>query len=115
MGAPRHTSITKVALNAFTRLAAAGLPPEQGVQSHARVRISAAPVSALCAVPDRGLRCPSDVATRMLDRDDELACRNAVPPSTAARDVVWLATVGLLADAALPTGRFWRHCHQIEW
>ena len=90
-------AVSKAALNALTRLSAAGLPPPMD----SGVRVSAV--------------CPGDVLTRMLDRDDELACRNAVPPSTAARDVVWLATVGLLADAALPTGRFWRHCHQIEW
>jgi NAD(P)-dependent dehydrogenase (short-subunit alcohol dehydrogenase family) len=90
-------STSKAALNALTRLVAARLPPPE----ECGVRISAV--------------CPGDVATRMLDREDATAFRLALPPSTAARDVLRLANAGLTADAELPSGRFWRHGHQIDW
>ena len=90
-------SASKAAMNAITRISASRLPPSDVCG----VRLSAV--------------CPGDVQTRMLDRSDEMACRNAIPPETAARDVVWLATAGLSAETALPSGHFWRHRQRISW
>ena len=85
-------STSKAALNVLTRLGAAALPPPE----ESGVRLSAV--------------CPGDVQTRMLDRSDPLAWANALPPATAARDVVRLA----MARRA-PSGRFWRHGREIRW
>ena len=86
-------SISKAALNALTRVHATSLPPA----SRCGVRVSAV--------------CPGDVLTRMCV--DEAARFVAIPPATAARDVVRLGLSGLSATSSLPSGRFWRHGQQI--
>ena len=88
---------SKAALNALTRITAASLPAAEACG----VRVSAV--------------CPGDVATRMLSTHDPEAVLRALPPATAARDVVSLALAGLggTDDAALPSGRFWRHGREL--
>ena len=90
-------STSKAALNVLTRVAAASLPPADACG----VRVSAV--------------CPGDVATRMLSTHEPEAMLRALPPATAARDVVTLAFAGLEADTALPSGRFWRHGRELEF
>ena len=89
-------AVSKAALNALARIAAARLPsPDE-----CGVRVSAV--------------CPGDVRTRMLSTHDPQARRQALPPATAARDVVRLAVAGLDTSDSLPSGRFWRHCQELE-
>lgn len=100
--APAHSptpaySVSKAALNALTRVAAAHLPPPDACG----VRVSAV--------------CPGDVATRMLSTHDPEAVRRALPPRTAARDVWRLAVAGLDRTSAMPSGCFWRHGQQIAF
>jgi NAD(P)-dependent dehydrogenase (short-subunit alcohol dehydrogenase family) len=88
---------SKAALNALTRIAAARLPPADVCG----VRVSAV--------------CPGDVCTRMLSTHDPEALLRALPPATAARDVLCVAGAGLDGDARLQSGRFWRHGRQIAF
>lgn len=94
-------SLSKAALNALTRIAAAELAHERG--EACGVRVSAV--------------CPGDVLTRMCV--DEHARQLAVAPSEAAVDVAWLAVEGLRAHEhhhhALPSGRFWRAREEISF
>ena len=96
-------ALSKAALNALTRIAAADLPPPHVCG----VRISAV--------------CPGDVLTRMCTEAE--ARQHAVAPSMAAFDVTWLAIAGLdvspeqrgSSRSSLPSGRFWRSRQMIDF
>ncbi len=97
-------ALSKAALNALTRIAAAELPPPE----ECGVRVSAV--------------CPGDVLTRICVEGHAL--QHAVPPCEAAVDVVWLALAGLGAshdpacldsEGKMPSGRFWRARQVIDF
>lgn len=89
-------SLSKAALNTLTRISAHRLPPP----SSCGVRVSAV--------------CPGDVMTGMLSDHDDEAVRRALPPSTAARDVLRVALAGLDEKQQIPSGRFWRHARPLS-
>lgn len=94
-------SLSKAALNALTRIAAAELPRPE-----------------LCGVLISAV-CPGDVSTRMCaaehGEEGNEAPHEILSPQHAARDVVWLAAAGANPNdaAALPSGRFWRAREEI--
>lgn len=88
-------ALSKAALNALTRIAAAKLPAPES----RGVRVSAV--------------CPGDVLTRMCT--EEYARNVALLPSVAAEDVLWLAIAGLQPNGIPASGRFWRARQQISF
>jgi len=96
-------ALSKAALNAYTRLAARGIPrPSEGGVWLAAV-------------------CPGDVQTRMCTLEPP---EDALRPEEAAEGVVWLAAAAGDADPSLvdapgrrelETGRFWRHREEIPF
>ena len=85
-------AISKASLNRFTHLTAEQLPPPDDCG----VRISAV--------------CPGDVFTRMCTDPSR-----AIPPTTAARDIVRLCSAGLARSPSLPSGQFWRYGRQLSF
>jgi NAD(P)-dependent dehydrogenase (short-subunit alcohol dehydrogenase family) len=96
--APAHSetpayAISKAALNAMTRVTAAG------IREYGDVRVSAV--------------CPGNVLTRMCTEEHEL--EDAVSAAEAAADVARLAMAGLDSTCAFPNGQFWRRGNLIPY